>query len=121
MGFNSLQELKEHITSSEELLLLYNKDGEILEVSDPMLSEMSYNREELIGTSATEIHPSFYKNICPEKIRQAIEEGVTNCDCPYVCKDGKTYLITESALKLVKVEDETYVLVSIEILDVKIR
>jgi PAS domain S-box-containing protein len=94
--------------SSNDIILLLSRDGQIVDANDRAVASYGYTREELIGRHASLIRaPETLKDL-EEKIAQVVERGGMRFETVHIRKDGHRFPV-ESSARVIEIGGTKYV------------
>lgn len=75
--------------NSIDFLFILDMEGNIVEVSDSVVSLLGYSREELKGKSVLLVHPPEYREEAGETVRKMISGEAASCPLPLLSKNNE--------------------------------
>jgi len=88
---NSLQLYKEVIDNAEDLIYVYNRDGELLHYSDSLMKQLGFSRKQLDNFNVFDLDPSMTSKFWTSHIDEITSKGSVRFEWLVARKDGTKF------------------------------
>ena len=88
---NTLQLYKEVIDNAEDLIYVYNRDGDLLYYSDSLLKQLGFTRKQLDNSNIFDLDPSMSSKFWTSHIDEIASKGSVRFEWLVVRKDGTKF------------------------------
>lgn len=104
--------LKQHYSYltryANDIIILMNEKGEIIQVNERGLEKYGYTIEEVKGANVKMLRASSTLSALPDNIKQVLEKGHTVLESIHITKEGVEFPVEISA-RSIKIEDKTFI------------
>ena len=88
---NSLQLFKEVIDNAEDLIYVYNRDGDLLHYSDSLIKQLGFSRKQLDNYSIFDLDPSMTSKFWNAHLEEIATKGSVRFEWLVARKDGTKF------------------------------